>query len=139
MPDQPTTVGPDWCWHHYAAAPAGALLSDLGPAELDDVDEWTVWLEASVDAPIERRRAHAEQLHLVDRLREFGEWTAEERERYRATAASDPTPATVCETVGARIIPAPDGSLPEGWDERFTDPHDPAFSRAALTEIGAAR
>ncbi len=138
MPDEPVTIGPDWCWQHYALAPASALVTDHGPPSADAADEWLTWLAATVDAPAARRHAHAAQLELVEELRSAGAWTATEARRYREAAASDPTPATVCETFGARIIPEPDGSLPPRWADRFTDAQNAAFSQLAGSE-GEAR
>lgn len=129
----------DWCWRYYALAPAGALISDLGPPSADAVDEWLTWLHATLDAPTDRRRAQSEQLHLVDRIHTSQPWTSAERDSYRRASISDPTPATLCETRGARTIPHHDGTLPDGWTDRFVDPDDPAFSQAAWAESEAAR
>lgn len=138
IPDQPATTGPDWCWHHYAFAPANALLTDLGPPSVEAADAWSTWLATPVDVPPARRRAHAEQRRLIEQLQASGAWSTDDRRRYRSAAASDPTPSTVCETFGARIIPQPDGSLPDGWADRFTDRDDPAFSPRALDDTGPA-
>lgn len=135
--DDSSTSAADWCWRYYDLAPSEALASDLGPPSADSADAWLTWLTATVDAPAARRSMQREQLRLVNVLDEAGRWSSLQRERYRRASTADPTPATVCETLGARIIPEPDGSLPEGWMDRFVDPDDPAFSSAARSQMEA--
>ena len=65
---------------------------------------------------------------LVEQFATSGNWTAAERADYLSAAHAEPTAATVCETVGARIVPDDDGSLPSQWELRFRDPDDPAHS-----------
>ena len=132
-PDTSTALA-DWCWTHYNFAPSSALALDDGPDTHEDAVRWSLWLEAGSPAPDSRDDAHSRQLELVQRFRAEGEWSEHERDEYVDAALSDPTPATVCETAGARIIPAPDGALPEAWERRFVDPADPARSNAARAE-----
>ena len=127
----PTTA--DWCWNHYRSAPTGALVADDGPGVARDAAAWDTWLGRTDDAPPERRAAHRVQRELIDRLIETGTWDASERARYAIAASTDPTPSTVCETVGARIHVDADGGLPSGWQERFLDPDDIAHSVTATT------
>jgi hypothetical protein len=129
-PDAPLSVT-DWCWLHYGLAPAGALDTDAGPASHIDADDWIVWLGATADAPPDRRSAHRRQQQLVDQFASDGTWDDADRAAYRAAAHADPTPATVCETVGARIVANGDGTLPSHWQRRFLDPGDPAHSELA--------
>ncbi len=123
----PRTVA-DWCWLHYRLAPAEALAGDSGPTSVGDADRWTVWLSATADAPPDRRTAHHRQQQLVERFAAGGTWSAAERAAYVSAAHAEPTAATVCETVGARIVPDDDGSLPPQWEQRFRDADDPAHS-----------
>lgn len=129
----PSTGTPvaDWCWRHLALAPPGALIADDGPADARDAPRWDVWLGQLDDAPPERHDAHRTQRELIDALIDHGSWSDESRERYRRAANSGPTPSTLCETVGARVIINEDGSLPTGWQRRFLDSQNPAFSDAA--------
>lgn len=130
----PATVAPsisDWCWMHFGLAPTGALIADDGPPFPTDAPAWIAWLDATTPAPPERAAAHHLQLELVEGFASAGAWTSAEREQYRAAALADPTPATTCETVGARIIPRPDGALPADWQQRFLDPANPASSALA--------
>lgn len=137
--DDSSASAADWCWRYYDLAPTGVLATDLGPPSADSADAWLTWLRATADAPAARRSVQREQLQLVSELDEAGRWSPLQRERYRRASTADPTPATVCETLGARIIPEPDGSLPEDWMDRFVDPHDPAFSPAARSQTEAKR
>jgi len=118
----------DWCWLHYRLAPPGALADDAGPTSIADAAIWDTWLGSTVDAPVDRRSPHSIQRQLIDGLLESGAWSSSDRDAYQASAHSEPTPATTCETVGARIPVADDGSLPAEWQERFLDPNDPAHS-----------
>lgn len=128
----PMTVS-DWCWRHHRLAPPGALAVDAGPDSTADAAIWDTWLGSSADAPLDRHGAHHEQRRLIDRFIDSGGWNDGEREQYTATAGAEPTTATTCETVGARIAVDDDGTLPNDWNERFLDPNDPAFSRLAVT------
>jgi hypothetical protein len=132
----PLTVA-DWCWLHYRFAPADALRGDTGPTTVADADRWITWLSATADAPPERRPTHRRQQELVERFATSGDWTAAERADYVSAAHAEPTAATVCETVGARIVPDDDGSLPSQWELRFRDRDDPAHSVLA-EQTGAA-
>ncbi len=122
----------DWCWHHYRFAPPGALASDPGPESADEAVVWGLWLGSNADVPSNRVDAHREQRHLIDIVVRSGTWSGAERTGYRAASLSDPTPDTVCETVGARIVVADDGSLPDDWQMRFLDADDPAHSARAV-------
>lgn len=128
----------DWCWLHYRFAPPGALADDTGPHSITDAALWDKWLGSTVDAPPDRHDAHAAQRRLIDDFIESGNWSSAARQSYRASAQTEPTPATICETVGARIAVGNDGSVPSGWDERFLDPNDPAHSELA-TSAGVDR
>ena len=121
----------DWCWLHYRLAPMGALADDAGPTSIADAAIWGTWLGSTADAPVDRRSPHSTQRRLIDRFIESGAWSRSDREAYQASAHAEPTPATTCETVGARIPVADDGSLPADWEERFLDPNDPAHSELA--------
>jgi hypothetical protein len=123
----PLTVA-DWCWLHYRLAPTDALRGDTGPTSAADADRWAAWLSATADAPSERRTAHRRQQQLVEQFAARDAWTAAERNAYVSVAHAEPTAATVCETIGARIVPDDDGSLPSQWELRFRDPDDPAHS-----------
>ena len=125
--EAPLTIA-DWCWLHYGLAPAGALDTDVGPSSTADADDWIVWLEATADAPSDRRSAHRRQQQLVDQFATDGTWDDTDRAAYVSAAHADPTPATVCETVGARIVANDDEALPAQWERRFLDPDDPAHS-----------
>lgn len=130
----PTTVAPnvtDWCWLHFGLAPPGALVTDDGPPSLDEASLWIVWLDVTSPAPSERAAAHDRQLELAEQFASIGSWTPTDRDEYRDAALTDPTPATICETSGARIIPRSDGALDLDWDQRFLDPANPAFSMLA--------
>lgn len=121
----------DWCWHHYRFAPRGALATDAGPESGADATHWKAWLGSDADAPADRNNAHREQRRLIDDFAKSGTWSDTKRTTYRAASQSEPTPDTVCETVGARIVVAADGSLPSDWGVRFLDPNDPAYSALA--------
>lgn len=121
----------DWCWLHHRLAPPGALADDVGPTSVAEAAVWDTWLGPTADAPVVRQGPHDEQRRLVEGFIESGGWSISDREHYRTSAHAEPTPATICETVGARIAIADDGSLPPGWDERFLDPNDPAHSGLA--------
>lgn len=123
----------DWCWLHYRLAPPGALAADPGPESIGEARSWATWLGSSSDAPVDRQDAHRTQRRSIDDFLEDGSWTNTARDSYRVSAQAEPTPDTICETAGARIVVADDGSLPTGWDERFLDPDDPAFSDLAAT------
>ena len=128
--EAPLTIA-DWCWLHYRLAPAGVLGADAGPSSAVDAHAWIVWLEATADAPPDRRSAHQRQQQLVDEFATDGAWDDADRSAYVAAAHADPTPATVCETVGARIVANDDGTLPPHWERRFLDSNDPAHSELA--------
>ena len=129
----------DWCWLHYGLAPTDALGSDAGPPSADVAHEWVDWLAATTDAPGDRRPAHDRMRELVDRLVSTGSWSDADRARYVAEAHAEPTAATVCETVGARIVTdLDDGRLPEDWELRFLDPLNPAYSKVASRSDGAS-
>lgn len=122
----------DWCWLHYRLAPAEALSSDTGPPSKDAAPAWLDWLTATADAPGVRRVVHDRQRQLVEGFASTGSWSDAERAAYITEANTEPTPATVCETVGARIAPdRGDGVLPDDWQLRFLDPDDPAYSELA--------
>lgn len=131
---EPITVS-DWCWLHYRLAPPGALASDVGPESTAEAAVWSTWLGPTTDAPVDRHDAHSDQRRLIDRFNESGGWSDDERQRYRTTAQTEPTPATICETVGARIAVTDDGSVRGGWDARFLDPDDPAYSTLAVASL----
>lgn len=125
----------DWCWLHYRLAPPGALAFDAGPDSTAEAAVWDTWLGSTANAPANRHDTHHAQRQLIDRFIESGGWSDGERARYRATAQTEPTPATICETVGARIAVTDDGFVPDGWDERFVDPNDPAYSALAVAGL----
>jgi hypothetical protein len=130
-PPSNALTGTDWCWLHYNSAPPGALTVDDGPDGAITGALWREWLRTTSDTPHARHDAHRIQRDLVERFVETESWTDDERNRYRAAASEDPTPDTVCETFGARVIARLDGTLPPGWDDRFLDPANPAFSELA--------
>lgn len=121
----------DWCWLHYRLAPPGALAFDPGPESAEAATDWGIWLGSTADAPQDRSEAHREQHRLIHDYMRSDSWTTAARTRYRAAAQSEPSPDTVCETVGARVTVAADGSLPSDWGVRFLDPDDPAYSTVA--------
>ncbi|MEP4649660.1 MAG: hypothetical protein ABJ314_05730, partial [Ilumatobacter sp.] len=105
---------------------------DPGPESADEAVAWDRWLGSDADVPSDRVDVHREQRRLIDVMVRSGTWSRTERASYLATSRSDPTPDTVCETVGARVVVAHDGSLPADWQIRFLDPADPAHSELAV-------
>ena len=139
----PTSEAPlgvsDWCWLHYRLAPTDALGADAGPPSANRVPEWVTWLDATADAPGDRRPAHDRMRELVGRFATTGSWSDVDRASYIVEAHTEPTAATVCETVGARILPERDGGrLPANWELRFLDSRDPAYSAIASRADGAS-
>lgn len=130
-PVAPASVA-DWCWLHLRLAPPGALVADNGPSTRNEAAAWITWLDATTPAPGARDHAQRRQLELIERFAAHGAWTPDEQQRYVAAAVADPSPSTTCESVGARVIPHPDGTLATHWEERFVDPEDPAFSQRAF-------
>lgn len=135
-PQAPLGVS-DWCWLHYRLAPRDALGTDAGPPSAEAAREWVDWLDATADAPGDRRPAHDRMRELVGRFASTGWWSDADRTRYVAEAHAEPTAATVCETVGARMDVDPgDGGLPADWEQRFLDPRNPAYSDIASGSDG---